>query len=138
MKQVCKKTKSLLDKKNSPLMSLSSCHTTNVTAAVVKRALFSSYNAEPRTSFNGDNNRLATLMSYSLYSSFEYVFIKAANASLVSMNSKHQRTAHRNVINLSNRNITMVEETLLSRGLSFCPTSKLDEVQICQSTDISL
>ena len=29
----------------------------------------------------------------------------------------------------------MAEETLLNRGLSFCPTSKLDEVQLCQSTN---
>ena len=29
----------------------------------------------------------------------------------------------------------MTEETLLNRGLSFCPTSKLDEVQLCQSKE---
>ena len=51
------------------------------------------------------------------------------------MNPKHQRTTLRNVMNLSNSNITMAAETLLDRGLSFCPTSKLDEVQLCQSTE---
>ena len=52
------------------------------------------------------------------------------------MNPKHQRTTISNVVNLSNRNITIAEETLLKRGLSFFPTSKLDEVKLCQSTEI--
>ena len=46
------------------------------------------------------------------------------------MNPNHLRTTISNAIDLSNRNIAMAEETLFNRGLSFCPTSKFDEVQL--------
>ena len=106
----------------------------DVNAAAVKRDLFSSYNAELQTSFNRENNKLAKLERHSRYLSFENVSLKATNEFFLSMYPKHQRTTLSNVVNLSNRNITIAEETLLNRGLSFCPTSKLDEVQHCQST----
>ena len=76
-------------------------------------------------------------MSHSRYISFENVSLKATNVKLESVNPNHQRTTISNVIYLSSRNITIAEETLLSRGLTFCPTSKLDEVKLCQSTEIS-
>ena len=74
-------------------------------------------------------------MINSRYLSFENVSLKATNVKLASVNPKHQRTTFSNIINLSSRNITIAEETLLNRGLSFCPTSKLDEVKLCQSTE---
>ena len=74
-------------------------------------------------------------MSNSRYLSFENVSLKATNVKLASVNPKHQRTTLSNAINLSSRNITIAEETLLNRGLSFCPTSKLDEDKLCQSTE---
>ena len=81
-------------------------------------------------------NKLAKLVSNSRYLSFKIVSLKDTNVKLASLNTKHQRTTLSNVINLSSRNITIAEETLLNRGLSFCPTSKLDEVKLCQSTEI--
>ena len=87
-----------------------------------------------QTSFNRENNKLAKLVSHSRYLSFENVSIKVPSAKLVSLNPKHQRTTFNNVINLSSLNITIAEETLLNRGLSFCPTSRLDEVKLDQST----
>ena len=74
-------------------------------------------------------------MSNSRYLSFENVSFKATNVKLASVNPFHQRTTISNVINLFSRNITVAEEKLFNRGLSFCPTSKLDEVKHCQSTE---
>ena len=136
MKQAYINKKDLFDKILSETNRLTSCLPSNANAAAVKRDLFSSYNAEPQTSFNRKINKLAKLVRHSHYLSFKNVSLKATNAKLVSVNPKHQRTTISNVMNLSNRNITIAEETLLKRGLSFCPTSKLDEVKLCQSTDI--
>ena len=135
LKQAYIKQKDIFNKKKSETNRLTSCLPSNVNAAAVKRDLFSSYNAELQTSFNRKNNKLAKLVSYSRYLSFENVSLKATNVKLSSVNPKHQRTTLSNVINLSSRNITIAEETLLNRGLSFCPTSKLDEVRLCQSTE---
>ena len=129
LKQAYKKHKDLFDKILSETNRLTSCLPSNVNAAAAKRDLFSSYYADIQTSFNRKNNKLAKLVSHSRYLSFENVSLKAANMKLVSMNTEHQRTTLSNVINLSNRNITKAEETLLIRGISFCPSSKLDEVK---------
>ncbi|KAJ8027654.1 hypothetical protein HOLleu_32855 [Holothuria leucospilota] len=40
-----------------------------------------------------------------------------------------------NVVNLSQHTLTEAEKSLLSRGLSFCPTAKLDTVELCQNTE---
>ena len=74
--------------------------------------------------------------SHSRYLSFENVSLKAKNVKLESVNPNHQRTTISNVIYLSRSNITIAEDKLLSRGLTFCPTSKIDEVKLCQSTEI--
>ena len=134
MKQACKK-QDLFDKILYETNRLTSCLPTNVNAAAVKRDLFFSYNAELQMLFNGKNNKLAIIVSHSRYLSFKNVSLEATNVQLVSMNPRHQRTTFSNVITLSNRNITMSVETLLNRGLSFCSTSKLDEVQFFQSTE---
>ena len=134
MKQAYIKRKDLFDKIISETNRLTSCLPSNVNAAAVVRDLYSSYNAELQTSFNRKNNKLAKLVSNSRYLTFENVSLKATNVKLASVNPKHQRTTLSNVINLSSRNITIAEETLINRGLSSCPTSKLDEVQLCEST----
>ena len=134
MNQAYIEQKDLFDNILSETNRLSSCHPSNVNASAVNRDLFSSYNAELQTSFNRENNKLAKLVSHSRYLSFENVSIKVPSAKLVSLNPKHQRTTFNNVINLSSLNITIAEETLLNRGLSFCPTSRLDEVKLDQST----
>ena len=134
LKKANKYQKDRLNKKKSETNRLTSCLPSNVNAATVNRDLFSSYKAELQTSFNRKNNKLAKLVSHSRYISFDNVSIKVKNAKLASMNTIHLRTTFRNAINLSNRNITMAEETLFNSGRSFCPTSKLDEVQLCQST----
>ena len=136
LKQAYIKQKDIFDKILSETNRLTSCHPSNVNAAAVKRDIFSSYNAELQTSFYRKNNKLAKLVSNSRYLSFENVSLKATNVKSASVNPKHQRTTISNVINLSSRNITIAEETLLNRGLSFCPTSKLDEAKLCQSTEI--
>ena len=64
------------------------------------------------------NNKLAKSVSHSRYISFENVSLKATNVELVSVKPKHQRTTISYVINLSSRNITIAQETLLNRGLS--------------------
>ena len=74
-------------------------------------------------------------MSHSRYLSFENVSLTVTNVKFVSVNPKHQGATISNVINVSNRNITIAEETLLNRGPSFCPTSKLDEVKLCHGTE---
>ena len=136
MKQAYIKQTDLFEKILSETNRLTSCFPSNVNAAAVKRDIFSSYNAELQTSFNRKTNKkLAKLVSHSRYLSFENVSLKVTNVTLVSVNPKHQRTTFSNVINLSSRNITIAEETLLNRGLSFCPTSKLDEVKLFQSTE---
>ena len=136
LKQAYIKQKDIFHKILSETNRLTSCLPSNVNAAAVKRDLFSSYNTELQTSFNRKINKLAKLVSNSRYLSFENVSLKATNVTLASVNPKHQRTTLSNVINVSSRNITIAEETLLNRGLSFCPTSKLDEVRLCQSTEI--
>ena len=52
------------------------------------------------------------------------------------IHTKQQKEVnHNQVINLSDHQLTQAETTVLTKGLNFCPSSKLDKIQICGDTE---